>query len=120
MKKSIVVIVFAMVFNHGYTQSFSIKESGTFIPQKKKVILYQDKANKNLILFKTNLQVNTDGIPISYHPFDLRGNSIALNTILNAVSIYRLSDKIRISNPKSLTRSQKMKKKNEIRSIQSF
>ncbi len=115
MKKSIVVIVFAMVFNHGYTQSFSIKESGTFIPQKKKVILYQDKANKNLILFKTNLQVNTDGIPISYHPFDLRGNSIALNTILNAVSIYRLSDKIRISNPKKPNSFSKNEKK-EMRS----
>lgn len=81
-------------------QSFKFTESKVFMPQMKKVNLYVDDGNKKLILFRTNLQVNTDGIPTSYHPYDLRGDSIALNTILNAVSIYRQKDDIRISNPK--------------------
>lgn len=88
------------MYNVINAQTFKIKESGEFIPQKKKVVLYQNSTNKKVILFKTNLQVNTDGIPTSYHPYDLRGDSIALNTILNGASIYRLKDNIRISNPK--------------------
>jgi len=99
-RKLILTLALTLIFCKGNSQNFIVKESGTFIPQKKKVILYQNTSNKKLILFKTNLHVNTDGIPTSYHPFDLRGDSIALNTILNGASIYRLKDNIRISNPK--------------------
>lgn len=100
MRTSILIIALTFIYNVSNSQTFNIKDSGEFVPQKKKVILFQNPASKKLILFKTNLQVNTDGIPTSYHPYDLRGDSIALNTILNGASIYRLKDNIRISNPK--------------------
>lgn len=100
MKKLILIILPIFAFTSGHAQIFKIKESGTFIPQNKKVILYENEKSRKLILFKTNLQVNTDGAPISYHPYDLRGDSIAINTILNGVAIYRIKDNIRISNPK--------------------
>lgn len=82
-----------------YGQGFAAKESSIFLPQKKKVILYENQNSQKLILFRTDLQVNTDGVPTSYHPFDLRGTTKAMNTILNAVAIYRLSDKVKISIP---------------------
>lgn len=82
-----------------YGQGFLAKESGIFPPQQKRVILYENKNSQKLILFRTNLQVNTDGVPTSYHPFDLRGTTKAMNTILNAAAIYRLSDKVKISIP---------------------
>lgn len=83
-------------------QTFTIADSGLFIPQQKKVILYNDAHKKAIMLFKTNLQVNTDGIALSYHPYDLKGENKAINTVLNAVAIYRLQDSIRISNPRRL------------------
>jgi hypothetical protein len=100
MKNSFALLALSLFFNFGFTQKFTPKENGIFAPQRTKVILLENNLKSNLILFKTNLQVNTDGIPTSYHPFDLRGNSKAINTILNGVAIYRLSDNIRISNPK--------------------
>lgn len=100
MKNSFALLALSLLFNFGFAQKFTPKENGIFAPQKTKVVLLENNLNSNLILFKTNLQVNTDGIPTSYHPFDLRGNSKAINTILNGVAIYRLSDNIRISNPK--------------------
>ena len=86
------------------SSKFVLKESGFFGPQtsnRKKVILYSNSSGKNAILFKTDLRVNTDGIPTSYHPQDLRGSTIALNSILNGASIYRIKDNIRINNPKT-------------------
>ena len=80
-------------------QTFTLKEKAIFIPQKKEIILLADTQGRKMILFKTGLQVNTDGAPVSYHPIDLKGDSIALNTILNAVAIYRKADSVRISNP---------------------
>lgn len=100
MKKSMIIILSAIFTNVLIGQGLKLKESGIFTPQQKKVNLYENKEAKQVILFKTNIQVNTDGVPTSYHPYDLRGDSIALNTILNGVAIYRLSDNIRISIPK--------------------
>lgn len=71
-------------------QDFTVARSGVFAPQQKKVLLLKDASvDKDLILFKTNLHVNTDGAPLSYHPLDLRGNEKALNNICNAVAIRR-------------------------------
>ena len=76
------------------SQNFTVADSGTFKQKDgslRKVFLVQD-STKRMILFQTNLQVNTDGTPMSYHPFDLRGDSVALNRIDNAIVVYR-SDK---------------------------
>jgi hypothetical protein len=40
------------------------------------------------ILFKSQLRVNTDGAPNSYHPDDLRGTTKAINNIANGVAVY--------------------------------
>jgi hypothetical protein len=101
MKNAIVIILAVLAYTNSDGQSLKLKESGTFTPQNKKVILYENKEQKQVIIFKSNIQVNTDGVPTSYHPFDLRGDFIALNTILNGASIYRLKDNVRISNPKT-------------------
>jgi hypothetical protein len=42
---------------------------------------------RKILMFKTTLQVNTDGTPKSYHPLDLKGNINAINSIGNAVTI---------------------------------
>ena len=72
-----------------FSQSFALKEKGIFVPQNKAVILLADSTDKNIILFKTKLQVNTDGTPISYHPYDLTGTEKAINTIGNAIAVYK-------------------------------
>lgn len=88
-------IVFPMALLLGLSggliaQDFTVARSGVFAPQQKKVLLLKDASvDKDLILFKTNLHVNTDGAPLSYHPLDLRGNEKALNNICNAVAIRR-------------------------------
>lgn len=100
MKILTIIILTVLLNSISNGQSLKLTERGSFTPQKKEVILYENNEKKQVILFKTNIQVNTDGVPTSYHPFDLRGDSIALNTILNGTSIYRLKDNVRISNPK--------------------
>ncbi|HVI49264.1 MAG TPA: hypothetical protein VM802_30645 [Chitinophaga sp.] len=99
MKTVISLLIFIIPINV-FGQTFTIKGCRTFVPKNQKVCLLENGQTSKLILFRSNLQVNTDGIPISYHPYDLRGDSIALNTILNGVAIYRKSDNVRISNPK--------------------
>lgn len=69
--------------------SFKVKDSSVFQPQNKKIVLMEDSLDQKLILFQTTLQVNTDGTPLSYHPQDLGGKTKALNTIGNAVAIYK-------------------------------
>jgi hypothetical protein len=100
MRNAVGIILAVLAYTISDGQSLKLKESGMFDPQKKKVILYENNNKKQVILFQSNIQVNTDGVPTSYHPFDLRGDSIALNTILNGASVYRLKDNVRISNPK--------------------
>lgn len=68
-------------------QSFKLTEETIFKPENKKVLIFQNDAKSKLILFKSNLNVNTDGTPISYHPDDLRGEKIAINTICNAIAV---------------------------------
>jgi hypothetical protein len=69
-------------------QTYQVVDSGIFAPQKILVRLFKNDAkNMKIVMFKTNLQVNTDGTPISYHPYDLSGSSKAINTIGNAVVV---------------------------------
>lgn len=89
MKCLIKICCFVLLASSGYSQGFKIKESSIFEPQKKRVVLFEDSINNNLIMFKTKLQVNTDGTPVSYHPDDLRGQEKAINTIGNAVAVYK-------------------------------
>ena len=75
-------------------QGFTIARTGTFVPQKKTVLLLQNaQGQKPVILFQTNLRVNTDGSPLSYHPQDLRGKDKALNNICNAIAVRRVGSK---------------------------
>lgn len=94
------ILLSTICFIKSNAQTFSIVTAKLFtpVPEKKKIVLLS-KGGTNLILFKTNLAVNTDGIPISYHPYDLRGESIAINSITNGVYITRLSDSINLCVP---------------------
>src|SRR6478752_4164461 len=83
----------------GFSQTFSASDSSVFKYGKQKIILFKNTSDKKIILFKTNLAVNTDGVPYSYHPYDLRGDSIAINSITNGVYIYRLKDSINLCVP---------------------
>lgn len=73
-------------------QNFKVSQIGIFTPQRKKVLLLEDSTNhKKIILFQTNLRVNTDGSPLSYHPQDPRGKDKALNNICNAIVVKKLA-----------------------------
>lgn len=75
-------------------QNYTVSKTGTFVPQHKTVLLLKDSANsKNIILFQTNLRVNTDGSPLSYHPQDLLGQDKALNNICNAIAVRKGTSK---------------------------
>ncbi|MFI3217632.1 MAG: hypothetical protein QX189_00725 [Methylococcales bacterium] len=77
-------------------QNYTVSKTGTFAPQHKTVLLLKDKdsaSSKNIILFQTNLRVNTDGSPLSYHPQDLRGQDKALNNICNAIAVRKGTSK---------------------------
>lgn len=71
-------------------QTFTVIENGVFTPENKKVLLFSNQKDKKLILFKSDLNVNTDGTPHSYHPDDLKGVKIAMNNICNAVAIRKV------------------------------
>jgi hypothetical protein len=74
-------------------QEFRIAQSEVFRPQNKKVLLLKDatdaSSQRKIILFQTNLRVNTDGSPLSYHPQDPRGRTKALNNICNGIAVRR-------------------------------
>lgn len=69
-------------------QNYHVSQTGIFVPQHKKVLLLKEPTGqKNIILFRTTLRVNTDGSPLSYHPQDPRGKDKALNNICNAITV---------------------------------
>ena len=85
-----------------YGQEFTVFESKVFRPQNKKVLLLKETTaadgqidegqaagGRRIILFQTNLRVNTDGSPLSYHPEDPRGRTKALNNICNGIAVRR-------------------------------
>src|SRR6476469_7212366 len=96
----ILFLVLMLSCTSGQGQKFEVIDSSVFVPQHKKIVLLKNPSAEKLILFRTNLAVNTDGIPISYHPYDLRGDSIALNSILNGIFIIRKADGVNLSVPR--------------------
>ena len=69
-------------------QNYTVAQSGVATPQNKKVLLLKEPTGqKSVILFQTNLRVNTDGSPLSYHPQDPRGKVKALNNVCNAIAV---------------------------------
>lgn len=100
-------LVFTFVFfaaaSFVNAQEFTVKDSKVFQPQNKKVLLLQNNSSDaKIILFQTKLAVNTDGAPISYHPFDLSGRKKAINSICNAISVRRVSDNAKLKCSKAM------------------
>lgn len=90
-------VAFALLFctSSVSAQNYTVSQTEIFSPQNKKVLLLKESTSqKKIILFQTNLRVNTDGSPLSYHPQDPRGKDKALNNICNAIVIKKgASDK---------------------------
>jgi hypothetical protein len=95
--KNLLSLTLTLAFAAGTVkaQEFSVAQTKVFAPQNKKILLLKDAAGeRSVILFQTNLRVNTDGSPLSYHPQDLRGQTKALNNICNAIAVRKInSDK---------------------------
>ena len=84
------LIVLPFCISTATAQTFTVAQSKVFAPQNKKVLLLKDGASdRKIILFQTNLRVNTDGSPLSYHPQDPRGRTKALNNICNGIAVRR-------------------------------
>jgi hypothetical protein len=85
---AVVVLIFSFVVAQG--QEFRVARAQVFAPQNKKVLLLKDVGSqRKIVLFQTNLRVNTDGSPLSYHPQDPRGRTKALNNICNGIAVRR-------------------------------
>ena len=94
MKHSLLTIVATLLCaTIANAQQFTVAQSKVFAPQNKKVLLLKDTSDasgqRKIILFQTNLRVNTDGSPLSYHPQDPRGRTKALNNICNGIAVRR-------------------------------
>ena len=69
-------------------QNYKVSRTGKATPKNKTVLLLEEPTGqKDIILFQTNLRVNTDGSPLSYHPQDPRGKVKALNNVCNAIAV---------------------------------
>jgi len=94
---SFLTAVFALLSCTSFVraENYTVSQTEIFRPQNKKVLLVKDSTEqKKIILFQTNLRVNTDGSPLSYHPQDPRGKDKALNNICNAIVVKKgASDK---------------------------
>lgn len=93
MKRMNLILLFSLFGGTAYSQSYDVSQTGLFKPNptiEKKVVLLKDRTTQNkIILFQTNLRVNTDGSPMSYHPQDSRGKTLALNNVCNAIAVRR-------------------------------
>ncbi|HEX3252556.1 MAG TPA: hypothetical protein VHS05_24165 [Pyrinomonadaceae bacterium] len=92
--KNLVSLTFTLAFAAGIVnaQEFSVAQTKVFAPQNKKILLLKDTSGeRSVILFQTNLRVNTDGSPLSYHPQDPRGQTKALNNVCNAVAVRKVN-----------------------------
>lgn len=74
-------------------QNYEIANTGVATPKNKKVLLLDEAGKNKVILFQTNLRVNTDGSPLSYHPQDPRGKEQALNNVCNAIAVRKGNSK---------------------------
>jgi hypothetical protein len=73
-----------------HAQEYSVAQERIFTPQNKKILLLKDaNSQREIILFQTNLRVNTDGSPLSYHPQDPKGRTKAINNVCNAIVVKR-------------------------------
>ena len=85
------LLVLPLCVSHVRAQQYTVAQSKVFAPQNKKVLLLKEAAGqRKIILFQTNLRVNTDGSPLSYHPQDPRGRTMALNNICNGIAVRRV------------------------------
>lgn len=85
------LLVLPLCVSIARAQEFTVAQSKVFAPQNKKVLLLKEAAGeRKIILFQTNLRVNTDGSPLSYHPQDPRGRTKALNNICNGIAVRRV------------------------------
>lgn len=91
MKLIYLLTAFCLLFSGTFLasgQKFKLIREGYATPKNKKVLLLKDVIQKNsIILFQTNLRVNTDGSPLSYHPQDPMGEKKALNNVCNAIAV---------------------------------
>ena len=86
------LLVIAASLSVAQAQEFTVAQSKIFTPQNKKILLLKDAGSqRKIILFQTNLRVNTDGSPLSYHPQDPRGRTKALNNICNGIAVRRVN-----------------------------
>jgi len=84
------ILLVALYVTSARAQEFNVAQSKVFAQQNKKVLLLKEaNGEREIILFQTNLRVNTDGSPLSYHPQDPRGRTKALNNICNGIAIRR-------------------------------
>jgi hypothetical protein len=74
-------------------QNYEIVKTGAATQKNKKVLLLDEAGKNNVILFQTNLRVNTDGSPLSYHPQDPRGKGQTLNNVCNAIAVRKGNSK---------------------------
>ena len=75
-------------------QEYRVAQTDVFTPQHKKILLLKDRrSHRQIILFQTNLRVNTDGTPLSYHPQDPRGRTLAINTVCNGFAVTRVGSR---------------------------
>src|SRR5438445_1616353 len=89
------LFLWASILSAQNAQNYTVSRTATFRPQNNKVLLLKESTDqRSIILFQTDLRVNTDGSPLSYHPQDPRGKDKALNNICNAIVVKKqASDK---------------------------
>ena len=88
MKCARIFVLFLLFGSSAYAQDYRVSQTAIFAPQRKKVLLLKDRSGQNnIILFQTTLRINTDGSPLSYHPQDPLGRTLALNNVCNAIAV---------------------------------
>lgn len=91
--KSVYFLIFLFCSFTASAQKYEISNTGVATPKNKKVLLLEAAGKNQIILFQTNLRVNTDGSPLSYHPQDPRGQRQALNNVCNAIAVRKGNSK---------------------------
>ena len=90
MKFNYVMTALLFCASSASAQNYKVSQTGLFGKHDKKILLLKESTSqKRIILFQTNLRVNTDGSPMSYHPQDPRGKDKALNNVCNAIVVQK-------------------------------
>jgi hypothetical protein len=98
MKRLITIVILLLMNVFAIAQSF-VPDTTLFFKETPIKSFKRINSKENIIIYKTSLRLNTDGAPKSYHPRDLRADSLALNLIINGMAVYRKSDGFCISIP---------------------